>query len=412
MSDCDAQRTLSDEGREQAATVGRLLRKMGFRAGAVYSSSYCRNLETAERGFPWKSVEHNDAALFNQPALSQGPLVDDVVAGLRQLLSDPPEEANRVLVGHNLNLQSAAGVHLREGEMAVFRPDDSSDGFELVARFSKDDLREQVAVLGDETGAWQGEDAVAMAVAVHAHMRDVEALFRNAWAAEAGGHRRGRVRNAAQLELARRVDDDPAIDMSVTDYYALLAKAAYDGPLRERISNAAEAAAPVVHEIGEKALDVAESKAWLHGDEALHPDGRVPHITVGHAIAELGGRADSRMAGDVIEVTGMLDFSFIARAQEREAGHGFYLLSDHDPAAGVFSELLCVRDDIERIALDLPLPDEDMSEDEREAAILSRIRSSANGIADYTQRNLMGTSRFSGRLLNVVLLTDCRTFLK
>jgi len=45
--DCGTQRNLSDEGREQARAVGDRLRAGGIARAAIYSSQWCRCLETA-----------------------------------------------------------------------------------------------------------------------------------------------------------------------------------------------------------------------------------------------------------------------------------------------------------------------------------------------------------------------------
>lgn len=48
LGDCATQRTLSDEGRAQARAIGDWLRARGIAEARVYSSQWCRCLETAE----------------------------------------------------------------------------------------------------------------------------------------------------------------------------------------------------------------------------------------------------------------------------------------------------------------------------------------------------------------------------
>ncbi|MGO3276298.1 histidine phosphatase family protein, partial [Halomonas sp.] len=48
LSQCDTQRNLSAQGRDQAKAVGRTFRERDIPIAAVYSSSWCRALETAE----------------------------------------------------------------------------------------------------------------------------------------------------------------------------------------------------------------------------------------------------------------------------------------------------------------------------------------------------------------------------
>jgi phosphohistidine phosphatase SixA len=47
VNDCSTQRNLNDEGREQARAIGQWLRKRGINNVKVYSSQWCRCLETA-----------------------------------------------------------------------------------------------------------------------------------------------------------------------------------------------------------------------------------------------------------------------------------------------------------------------------------------------------------------------------
>ena len=49
IGDCTTQRNLDDQGREQARNIGAWLRERGINSARVYSSQWCRCLETAER---------------------------------------------------------------------------------------------------------------------------------------------------------------------------------------------------------------------------------------------------------------------------------------------------------------------------------------------------------------------------
>ena len=51
VSDCSTQRNLSAEGRADARAIGRGVRRLGLPVGKVYSSAYCRTLETARLAF-------------------------------------------------------------------------------------------------------------------------------------------------------------------------------------------------------------------------------------------------------------------------------------------------------------------------------------------------------------------------
>lgn len=116
---CPAQRNLNDEGRDAARMIGREMKRLGIRAGAVRASPFCRTHETAYLAF--------GAALSDPALLSGGNPKDPAelarLPGLAALLSTPPGAGvNTVLVGHSGLLDSLSKIHLDEAEMAVFKP--------------------------------------------------------------------------------------------------------------------------------------------------------------------------------------------------------------------------------------------------------------------------------------------------
>jgi phosphohistidine phosphatase SixA len=126
MQRCETQRNLSALGREQARRVGEGMKTMGIPVGRVLSSPFCRNWETAQEAFGRYEIVQD---LWNLPAVAASPFSSQqLVQRLQQRLGTVPEDpaTNTVLVGHNLNLQAAAGVRIDEGGIAVFKP--STDG--------------------------------------------------------------------------------------------------------------------------------------------------------------------------------------------------------------------------------------------------------------------------------------------
>jgi len=119
---CEFQRNLNAQGRAEARSVGAGFAARGIPLGEIYSSDFCRNRETAELAFGrYERVPD----LWNLPQAHAGFMGrDELVSRLRARLGTPPADpsTNTVLVGHNLNMQAAAGVVIGEGEMAVFRP--------------------------------------------------------------------------------------------------------------------------------------------------------------------------------------------------------------------------------------------------------------------------------------------------
>jgi phosphohistidine phosphatase SixA len=139
MDRCALQRNLNELGREQAQIVGEAFRRHEIPIGIVYSSAFCRNRDSARIAFGHYQVLPE---LWNLPAAHANPLTrEQLIEGLRQRLADlPPPGKNTVIVGHNLNLRSAADVAIGEGEIAVFRP--LGEGrFELLGTMTPQQLR-------------------------------------------------------------------------------------------------------------------------------------------------------------------------------------------------------------------------------------------------------------------------------
>lgn len=123
MTDCARQRNLTPEGRATAEAVGEALVALEVPIGRVLTSVFCRNIDTARLAFGRYEVVDE---LFNAPAADDAGYDRDVLVNrLQDMLAEPPAEAsvNTVIVGHNFNLQFAAGVEIDEGEIAVFRPE-------------------------------------------------------------------------------------------------------------------------------------------------------------------------------------------------------------------------------------------------------------------------------------------------
>jgi len=120
LADCSTQRPLSDLGRREAAAVGESLRAMEIPVGPVFTSPYCRCVETAQlvfgRGQKSDGLYYaRDVADAERVRLS---------SQLRELLATrPPEGKNTFIVSHTSNLEDAVGIHPRpEGVSFVFEP--------------------------------------------------------------------------------------------------------------------------------------------------------------------------------------------------------------------------------------------------------------------------------------------------
>ncbi len=132
LANCATQRPLSAAGRKQMRDTGQAIKALGIRISSVFSSPFCRSIETAKLGFGNKVTVVDD--------LRQGVDADQATAErhaqtLKKMLGTPPQVAgtNTVISGHTGNLQEAVGIWPKpEGVAIIFKP--GADGkFSYVA---------------------------------------------------------------------------------------------------------------------------------------------------------------------------------------------------------------------------------------------------------------------------------------
>jgi len=124
LDDCATQRNLSDEGREQAGRIGEAFRDAGVAVDRVYSSEWCRCLETAEllglgpvEPFPPLN------SFFEMPQ-NREPQMNILVPWVR----DARPDGALVLVTHQVVIRALAGVGAGSGEIVVVRPRGDTPG--------------------------------------------------------------------------------------------------------------------------------------------------------------------------------------------------------------------------------------------------------------------------------------------
>jgi phosphohistidine phosphatase SixA len=118
LDDCSTQRNLNETGREQARRLGALFRERGVSVDGVWSSAWCRCLETAELlGLGPVTPLPALNSFFETPG--QGP------AQLRDLaawLADRRPDGVLVLVTHQVVVTGATGVFPASGATVIARP--------------------------------------------------------------------------------------------------------------------------------------------------------------------------------------------------------------------------------------------------------------------------------------------------
>lgn len=131
LGDCSTQRNLSDEGRAQASRIGKRLREAGLAETAVYSSQWCRCLETARRPAVGPVAELPALNSFFQSPGEE----DSHTWALRAWIGSADLARPVVLVTQQVSITALTGIVPAEGEVLVLRREPG--GLSVVARFSE-----------------------------------------------------------------------------------------------------------------------------------------------------------------------------------------------------------------------------------------------------------------------------------
>lgn len=127
VDDCKTQRNLSAEGRAQAHAIGERLRQNGILVAEVFSSQWCRCLETASLLDLGTVNELPMLNSFFQSMEKRDKQTQDLRDWLRQRAANKPT----VLVTHQVNISALTGSYASSGEMIIIELGHES-GFPVV----------------------------------------------------------------------------------------------------------------------------------------------------------------------------------------------------------------------------------------------------------------------------------------
>jgi phosphohistidine phosphatase SixA len=122
ISQCSTQRNLGDLGRKQAKNTGDWLSNQGIEKAKVYSSPWCRCIDTA--------ALLNKGAVKKEAAL--GSFFDDMSQAKRQtdelvklIAVERKQNPNMpiIMVTHHVNIQSYVGMVVNSGDMVLVKVD-------------------------------------------------------------------------------------------------------------------------------------------------------------------------------------------------------------------------------------------------------------------------------------------------
>lgn len=136
LDDCSTQRNLSDRGRQSARRIGAQFAARAATISTVYSSRWCRALDTARLAFGDDRVE----PLPDLDSLSgDASQAEAQTEAVRQRIRAFSGSANQVMVTHPDNIKALTGIVPREGEAIIVAPAaEGEEGLRVVGRLLLD----------------------------------------------------------------------------------------------------------------------------------------------------------------------------------------------------------------------------------------------------------------------------------
>jgi len=117
LDDCSTQRNLSEEGKAQAARVGRLFAEHGITISKVLSSRWCRSLDTARLGFGQVTPEPALDSFFGDRGAREAPQTMAIRTRIRNFRGP----GNLMMVTHQVNITALTREYPAMGEIFVVR---------------------------------------------------------------------------------------------------------------------------------------------------------------------------------------------------------------------------------------------------------------------------------------------------
>jgi broad specificity phosphatase PhoE len=115
---CSTQRNLSEQGKREARAIGAAFRKRGIPLGPVWSSRWCRCLDTARLAFGRVEEAPMLDSMFRDSEAAGRAKLREVLARVGAYR----DKANLVLVTHDVNIRALVNEYVAPGEVVVARP--------------------------------------------------------------------------------------------------------------------------------------------------------------------------------------------------------------------------------------------------------------------------------------------------
>ena len=119
VKDCKTQRNLNDDGRYQSKKIGDLFRSNGINHAIVYSSQWCRSLDTARLLDLGEVLEFSALNSFFE-SFEREPIQTEEMKGW---IKTAPLGTPTVLISHQVNITALTGYNPESGEIVFVRRD-------------------------------------------------------------------------------------------------------------------------------------------------------------------------------------------------------------------------------------------------------------------------------------------------
>jgi len=120
VTDCSTQRNLDARGREQSRAIGLHFKELGFSTAAVYSSPWCRCLETAQLMDIGPVTAFNALGSFFEGHVNRGQTLKQLNNQLAVIAS--AKEKPVVMVTHQVVISAVTGLGTSSGEAILYDP--------------------------------------------------------------------------------------------------------------------------------------------------------------------------------------------------------------------------------------------------------------------------------------------------
>lgn len=131
IGDCTTQRNLSQEGRDQARRIGEFFLEKGVKETSVYSSQWCRCLETARLLALGPVKELTALNSFFEDRSTE----ETQTKQLRKFIMSLPADKPVIMVTHQVNITALTGIVPSSGEIIILQLTQDGQG-KVLGRFT------------------------------------------------------------------------------------------------------------------------------------------------------------------------------------------------------------------------------------------------------------------------------------